>query len=387
MAADKKRNSKQLDMRTLTMVMVLVILWVVFSITTEGNFITTRNLSNLVRQTAFTGIMAVGMTLVIVTGGIDLSAGMTMGFIGCVMAVCQVWWGLSTPVTIAIGLVLGVVFGTLQGALIAYTGIAPFIVTLGTQLVFRGGMLAVTSGQTIAPFKESYKFWGTEYVSPTIGWILAAVAVIALLLSELKKRRAKQKYGSLTESMGQMFLRWVISAALIFVAMFILNDFKGMPIPVLVMVIVVIIFTFISQRTTFGRSIYAIGGNVAAARYAGINVKKNLTLVYMLNGLLCAVAAVIYTARLNGGTAQAANGNYELDAIASAVIGGTSMTGGVGKVSGAILGAVIMMSIDNGMSMMNLDAYWQFIVKGIILVAAVLFDTQTKNRTKSLKKK
>lgn len=387
MAADKKRSSKQLDMRTLTMVMVLVILWVVFSITTEGNFITTRNLSNLVRQTAFTGIMAVGMTLVIVTGGIDLSAGMTMGFIGCVMAVCQVWWGLSTPATIAIGLVLGLVFGTLQGALIAYTGIAPFIVTLGTQLVFRGGMLAVTSGQTIAPFKESYKFWGTEYVSLTIGWILAAIAVIALLLSELKKRRAKQKYGSLTESAGQMFLRWIISAALIFVAIFILNDFKGIPIPVLVMVIVVVIFTFISQRTTFGRSIYAIGGNVAAARYAGINVKKNLTLVYMLNGLLCAVAAVIYTARLNGGTAQAANGNYELDAIASAVIGGTSMTGGVGKVSGAILGAVIMMSIDNGMSMMNLDAYWQFIVKGIILVAAVLFDTQTKNRTKSRKKK
>ena len=150
----------------------------------------------------------------------------------------------------------------------------------------------------------------------------------------------------------------------------------------MVMAIVVVIFTFISQKTTFGRSIYAIGGNTAAAKYAGINVKKNLTLVYMLNGLLCAVAAVVYTARLNGGTAQAANGNYELDAIASAVIGGTSMTGGIGKVSGAILGAVIMMSIDNGMSMMNLDAYWQFMVKGVILVAAVLFDTQTRKRRK-----
>ena len=287
---------------------------------------------------------------------------------------------MSTPVTIAIGLLIGLVIGTVEGAMIAYTGIAPFIVTLGAQLVFRGGMLAVTGGQTIAPFQESYKFWGTQYLLPYAGWALAALAIVCLFLSEMSKRRAKKKYGSLTESMGSMLMRWGVFSVLIIAAVFILNHFKGIPIPVLVMAIVVVIFTFISQKTTFGRSVYAIGGNIAAARYAGINVKKNLTLVYMLNGLLCAVAAVIYTARLNGGTAQAANGNYELDAIASAVIGGTSMTGGIGKVSGAILGAVIMMSIDNGMSMMNLDAYWQFMVKGVILVAAVWFDTQTQKR-------
>lgn len=378
--AEKKKGTKKLDIRTLTMVLVLIVLWIAFTATTGGNFITTRNLSNLIRQAAFTGVMGVGMTLVIVTGGIDLSAGMTMGFIGCVMAVCQVWWGMSTPVTIAIGLLIGLVIGTVEGAMIAYTGIAPFIVTLGAQLVFRGGMLAVTGGQTIAPFQESYKFWGTQYLLPYAGWALAALAIVCLFLSEMSKRRAKKKYGSLTESMGSMLMRWGVFSVLIIAAVFILNHFKGIPIPVLVMAIVVVIFTFISQKTTFGRSVYAIGGNIAAARYAGINVKKNLTLVYMLNGLLCAVAAVIYTARLNGGTAQAANGNYELDAIASAVIGGTSMTGGIGKVSGAILGAVIMMSIDNGMSMMNLDAYWQFMVKGVILVAAVWFDTQTQKR-------
>lgn len=378
--ADKKKTGKKFDIRTLTMVLVLIILWVAFTASTGGNFITTRNLSNLIRQAAFTGIMGVGMTLVIVTGGIDLSAGMTMGFIGCMMAVCQVWWGMSTPVTIAIGLLIGLVIGTVEGAMIAYTGIAPFIVTLGAQLVFRGGMLAVTGGQTIAPFQESYKFWGTQYLLPYAGWALAALAIVCLFLSEMSKRRAKKKYGSLIESMGSMLMRWGVFSVLIIAAVFILNHFKGIPIPVLVMAIVVVIFTFISQKTTFGRSVYAIGGNIAAARYAGINVKKNLTLVYMLNGLLCAVAAVIYTARLNGGTAQAANGNYELDAIASAVIGGTSMTGGIGKVSGAILGAVIMMSIDNGMSMMNLDAYWQFMVKGVILVAAVWFDTQTQKR-------
>lgn len=378
----KQKLSRKIDIRTLTMIVVLIIIWGAFAIATKGNFITTRNISNLIRQAAFTGIMGVGMTLVIVTGGIDLSAGMTMGFIGCVMAACQVWGGMSTPVTILIGLVLAVISGAIKGSIIAYVGIAPFIVTLGAQLIFRGGMLAVTKGQTIAPFSKSYIFWGTEYLLPLPGWIVALVAIAAMLLIKLNQRRAKQKHGNLEESMMETMLSWACFSILVIVAVAVLNDFKGIPIPVMIMAITVVLFTFISQRTTFGRSIYAIGGNIAAARYAGINVKKNLTLVYILNDVLCAVAAVIYTARLNGGTATAANGSYELDAIASAVIGGTSMTGGVGKVSGAILGAVMMMSIDNGMSMMNMDSYWQFMIKGLILVAAVWFDTQTKKVSK-----
>lgn len=378
----KKKLTPKIDVRTLTMIVVLVVIWVAFAAATGGKFITTRNISNLIRQAAFTSIMGVGMTLVIVTGGIDLSAGMTMGLIGCVMAACQVWGGLSTPVTILVGLVLGCIIGAIEGSIIAYVGIAPFIVTLGAQLICRGGMLAVTKGQTIAPFEKSYVFWGTEYLLPVWGWLVAAVAIVAMVLLKINQRRAKRKHGSLDESEFEAVARCAAFAFLVLLAVGILNNFQGIPIPVMVMVIVVVIFTFISQRTTFGRSIYAIGGNISAAKYAGINVKKNLTLVYILNGLLCAVAAVIYTARLNGGTATAANGSYELDAIASAVIGGTSMTGGVGKVSGAILGAVMMMSIDNGMSMMNMDSYWQFIIKGLILVAAVWFDTQTKKAGK-----
>lgn len=374
----KKKWTQKIDIRTLTMIVVLILIWIAFAIATGGDFITTRNISNLIRQAAFTGIMGVGMTLVIVTGGIDLSAGMTMGFIGCVMAACQVWGGLSTPVTILIGLALGIISGAIKGSIIAYVGIAPFIVTLGAQLIFRGGMLSVTKGQTIAPFQKSYVFWGTEYLLPFAGWAVALAAIVAMLLLQLNQRRAKQKHGNLEESMAETMLRWAGFSVLVVIAVAVLNDFKGIPIPVMVMMIAVVLFTFISQRTTFGRGVYAIGGNIAAARYAGINVKRTLTIVYILNDVLCAVAAVIYTARLNGGTATAANGSYELDAIASAVIGGTSMTGGVGKVSGAILGAVMMMSIDNGMSMMNMDSYWQFMIKGLILVAAVWFDTQTK---------
>ncbi len=378
----KMAIGKKVDMRTVTMYIVLVLLWIGFSIGTGGGFITVRNISNLMRQTAFTGIMGVGMTLVIVTTGIDLSAGMVMGFIGCIAATCQVYYHLSTPLTILIALALGAVIGFATGAVTAYTGIAPFIVTLGGQLIFRGGMLAVTGGQTIAPFEESYKYWGTAYVPIMVGWGLAIFAAAALLYGELSKRRSKKRYDSLTESMGSMMLRWGVESILVLAVVGVLNAYKGIPIPVLLMIIVVVIFTFISQRTTFGRSVYAIGGNEAAARYSGINVKRNLTLVYCLNGFLCGVAAIIYSARLNAGTAQAASGSYELDAIAASVIGGTSMTGGIGKVSGAILGAVIMMSIDNGMSMMNMDAYWQFMVKGLILVAAVWFDIIMQSKKK-----
>jgi D-xylose transport system permease protein len=380
--AEQTGNKKKLfgnpNTRMLAMVIVMILLWVVFSAITGGNFITTRNLSNLLRQAAFTGIMAVGMTFVIITGGIDLSAGMTMGFIGCVMAALQVWYNVSTPVVILIGMVLGILIGLAIGSIIASTGMAPFIVTLGAQLVFRGAMLWITGGQTIAPFHDSYKFWGVAYVPKVINWIICAVAIIALLMKELRNRKSKIKYGLQVESFNRMIGKWIIFSVIIALAIWVMNDFRGIPVPVLVMFVIVLIFSFIASNTTFGRSIYAIGGNVSAAKYAGINVKKSLVLVYTLNAFLCAIAAVIYTARLNGGTAQVANGNYELDAIASAVIGGTSMTGGVGKVAGAILGAVIMMTIDNGMSLMNLDAYWQFMVKGVILVLAVLFDTKSQ---------
>ena len=185
-----KKLTQKIDIRTLTMIVVLVIIWIAFAIATGGSFITTRNISKLFRQAAFTSIMGVGMTLVLVTGGIDLSAGMTMGLIGCVMAACQVWGGMSTPVTILIGLVLGCVIGAIEGSIIAYVGIAPFIVTLGAQLICRGGMLAVTKGQTIAPFQKSYVFWGTEYLLPFAGWIVAAIAIVAMVLAKINQRRA-----------------------------------------------------------------------------------------------------------------------------------------------------------------------------------------------------
>ena len=370
---------KKIDIKTITMVIILAILWVGFHILTGGSFITNRNLSNLTRQMAVVGIMGITMVLVIVSGGIDLSAGSVMGFVGCCAAVLQVKAGMSTGVVIALCLALGAIIGLLEGSLVAYAGMAPFIVTLGGQLAFKGGILAVTGGKTIAPMKESFLFWGGSYCPPLVGWIVVIAAVAVKLFLAIRRRGQQEKYGTDKEPMSHVILKWIGFSVVLAVATMVLNSYRGIPVPVMLMLALTVIFTFIADRTTFGRSIYAIGGNVAAARFAGINVKKNLTIVYMLNGFMCAIAGMVFTARLNAGTSQAGL-NYELDAIAASVIGGTSMTGGVGRVAGALLGAIIMASIDNGMSMMNLDSFWQYIVKGVILVLAVWFDTQTQKR-------
>ncbi len=378
---------QRLDTRTLTMVGILLLLWLGFTAFTsgwftelDGSFLTPRNLSNLMRAMAVVGILGCGMVLVIVTGGIDLSVGTVAGFIGCMAAALQVWYDLNTPTVFFICLIAGVVIGMLEGAVIAYVGVAAFIVTLGGQLVFRGGILFITRGSTIAPLHNSFKFIGNAYFSHLWGWIFAIAAISFLLFSELRKRAARKRYNTLTESSVFMLARWLCYSLVIFIATLVMNDYRGLPVPVFIMLVLMIIFTVIADKTLFGRKIYALGGNLAAARYSGINVKKNLTIVYALNGLLAAVAGLILSARLNASPTQAANMNLELDAIAAAVIGGTSMTGGVGKVMGAILGALIMATIDNGMSIMNLMPAWQFLVKGLILVAAVWFDMRTSRK-------
>ena len=381
-----KKEKTEINIRTVTMYVVLAVLWIVFTCLTSSNFtdfqssfISPRNLSNLLRQMSVIGIMACGMVLVIVTGGIDLAQGSVMGFLGCVAAALQVWHGMDTAQVILIVILLGIAIGFLQGAIIAYTGVVAFIVTLGGQLVFRGGILKVTNGTTIAPLKDSLLFFGQAYVSKTGTTVIAVAAILLLLLNELKRRSDKRKYNILTETTAKMLLRWILYSVGVIIVLLVLNSYHGLPVPVLILLLCVLAYTFIAEKTTYGRSLYAIGCNLEAAKYAGINVKRNLTIVYCLNGIMAGIAGIVLAARLNAGTTSAGL-NMELDSIAAAVIGGTSMTGGVGKVAGAIIGALIMGTIDNGMSMMNLDAYYQYIVKGLILVAAVWFDVWTQTR-------
>jgi D-xylose transport system permease protein len=380
---------KKFDVRTLTMVVVLIVLWLVFTLLTsnglkniERSFMSYRNLSNLLRQMAVVGILGSSMVLIIVTGGIDLSAGVVAGFIGCVAAGLQVFFGVDTAPTIAICLVLGALIYVLQGSLIAYLGLAPFIVTLGGQLVFKGLVLSITNSTTIAPLKESLRFFGQAYLSKPLSVFIGIFIFLILLTREISSRKGKIKHGTLVEQKNEMIMRLIILAAGIFLVVFIMNNYRGMPLPVIIMLVVTVVLTILAERTTFGRCIYAIGGNLDAAKYSGIKVNKNLVIIYTIHGVVVSIAGLILAARLNAGTTTVSNMNLELDAIAAAVIGGTSMTGGVGKVAGALLGALIMASIDNGMSMMNMEAFWQYIFKGIILVAAVWFDIYTRNRKK-----
>lgn len=383
--------TQKIDVRTLTMVAVLFLLWLGFTAFTSkgftdfgGSFLTARNISNLTRAMAVVGIMGCGMVLVIVTGGIDLSVGTMAGFVGCTAAAMQVWLEMSTPAVVVLCLAMGVVLGLLQGMVVAYVGIAAFIVTLGGQLIFRGGILFITKGMTIAPMRDSFKQFGNAYFNEAWGWVFAGLVIAFLLVAELRKRAARRRYNTLDESAAFMTARWLLHSAIIVISIMVLNGYRGLPLPVFIMLALMLVFTLIADRTTFGRKVYAIGGNISAAKYSGIDVKKCLTIVYSLNGLLAGVAGLILTSRLNAGPTSAANMNMELDAIAAAVIGGTSMTGGVGKVAGAILGALIMATIDNGMSIMNLMPAWQFLVKGLILVAAVWFDMQSQKKKQTV---
>lgn len=381
---------KKIDVRTFTMFAVLVILWLFFTYFTsngfsslETSFLSTRNLSNLMRQMTTVGVMGIGMVLVIVSGGIDLSAGAVVGFIGCVAAYLQVFQQMGTAQTILICLVLSVIVYGVQGSLIAYLGLAPFIVTLGGMLIFKGLILFVTKGATIAPLQESLLYFGQAYISKPMSLALGIAFSAILLINGLQKRAGKRRNGTLTDPIQGMLVKWVLLTVVIMAAVLVMNHYRGMPVPVLIMLLLVGLLTIIAERTTFGRSIYAIGGNLDAAKYSGINVKKNLVMVYCLHGIMIGVAGIILAARLNASTTTAGNMSLELDAIAAAVIGGTSMTGGIGKAAGAIIGGLIMATIDNGMSMMNLDASWQYLVKGTILVAAVWFDIRTNKKRKS----
>lgn len=371
--------SKKFDVRTLTMIGGLLVLWIVFSYFTDGSFIKVRNISNLLRQMAIVGILGTGMVLVIVTGNIDLSVGSVVGFIGGLAAALQVWQSWGTFAVVVTVLLAGIVIGLLQGYIVSYLGVPAFIVTLGGMLLFKGALLGVTKGVSIAPFEDSFIFVGVAYLDKVAGLVIGILIVILYAVSLFNKRKSRAKYGFELTPVPMMALKVVVVAVLALGSILLLNTYNGIPMPVLLMAALMAIFTFVAEKTTFGRSIYAMGGNIEATKYSGINVRKNLLFVFVLNSLLAAVAGIVLAARLNAG-APTSGDKMELDAIAAAVIGGTSMSGGSGRVVGAALGALFMATINNGMSMMNMDAYWQYMVKGVILVSAVWFDIYTKKK-------
>ena len=384
------RDQAKHNVRQYSMFIALIGIGVIFTVLTDGIFMAPRNLSNLLLQTSFIGILAVGMTLVIVGGHIDLSVGSIVGFTGAFAAVLQVQLGFSTLSVVILTLILGAIIGIWQGFWIAYRGVPAFIVTLAGMLIFRGALIALTGGQTIAPLEPAFRAIGQGYLprlfvntDATAGFhdftfLVAVTAIIAYIIMELRNRSRRKQYGFVNLPLGLFAAKLAMVSLMVWLFFSIPMNYRGVPYSIMILLGLVFVFTFIANNTTFGRHVYAIGGNKEAAMLSGINIKLRTMWIFIIMGILSGLSGLVFTARLNSATASAGN-LFELDTIAAVFIGGTSMRGGEGTVFGAIIGALVMASLNNGMSLMNISSEYQLIVKGLILILAVWFDISSRS--------
>jgi D-xylose transport system permease protein len=363
-------------LRAYTMLLALIVIWLFFQWATidqnhpYGLFLGAINFSKLLQQTAVTGVLAVGMLMVIVCGNIDLSVGAVVGLAGGLAAMTQ---GRGIVVSLGAAILVGLAIGAIQGSLVAYLNIPSFIVTLGGLQAWRGVILKLTKGATIPVELPVFRSLGREFIDPRIGYGLAAAGIAAVIWSNLRRSRARRRHGLQALSAGAMIARIVVPSMVIVAFIFLMNQAGGVPIPVIFLLAVALVGAFLTANTTFGRYLYAIGGNPDAARLSGINLKRYVLAAFCLMGALAGLASLLHTARV-GSASPDAGTLMELDAIASCVIGGTSLMGGRGTVFGTVLGALILASLDNGMSLLNVENWAQYVVKGGVLVAAVGFD-------------
>ncbi len=370
------------SLRAYTMLFALVLIWLFFQWATiderhpYGLFLGAVNFSKLLQQMAVTGVLATGMLMVIVAGQIDLSVGAMVGLAGGIAAMTQ---GYGLVPSLGAAILIGLLIGAVQGSLVAYANIPAFIVTLGGLLAWRGVILGLTKGATIPVELPVFKSLGRDFVAPAVGIALAVAAIAAIAWVNISRNSARRRHNLAATGAGVTALRIVLPALLIIGFVLLMNSQGGVPIPVIVMLAVAIVGAFITQRTTFGRYLYAIGGNPDAARLSGISLRKHILAAFCVMGVVVGIASLLHTARVGSATPDAGN-LMELDAIAACVIGGTSLMGGRGTVFGAVVGALIMASLDNGMSLLDVESYIQNIVKGAVLVTAVGFDMLGRRR-------
>jgi D-xylose transport system permease protein len=412
-------RATEIDTRMLGMVGALLIIWIGFDLYTDHLFLTPRNLWNLSVQTCEIAVLATGMVLVIVTRNIDLSVGSLLGFVAMIMGVVQAKWlptylGFDSHWTWVIALICGLAVGTLigllQGIIIAFLGVPSFIVTLGGFLAWRGLAWYVTSGQTVAPLDATFRIMGggaEGSIGATWSWIIGIVACIFIVVGIAGSRRQRKRFNFPRRPLWAEYFLATLGSVLVLGTIYVFNIYYwpvgiakkyatdhgiawpdggldipyGIAIPVLIAVAAGIIMTFIATRLRFGRYVFAIGGNPEAAELAGIKTRWVTVKIFALMGFLAAVAAAISTARLNA-AANSQGTTYELYTIAAAVIGGTSLAGGTGTVAGAMLGALVMQSLQSGMGLANVDTPIQNVVVGVVLVIAVWLDTVYRSRAK-----
>ena len=373
-----------------TMVIALILITLFFTWRTGGSMLLPQNVNNLIAQNAYVFVLATGMLLCILTGGnIDLSVGSVVCFVGAIGGVLMVNKGWNPGLSMIIMLITGIAIGVWQGFWIAYVRIPPFITTLAGMLIFRGLSNVVLNGLTIAPMPASYLALFNSYlvdIMPGHGlnmtcMLVGIIATIIYLVMSFAGRSSKAKKGYALKPMGGFVARCIIISLVILVFSWRLAQYKGIPTVLIWLLLIILIYGYITSKTTIGRHFYAVGGNEKAAELSGINTNRVYFLAYANMGMLAAVAAMITIARLNSANPTAGT-NYEMDAIGSCFIGGASAYGGTGTVAGVIIGATLMGVINLGMSIMGVDANWQKVVKGCVLLAAVIFDVVSKKRAK-----
>ena len=359
--------------KILALLLAIAMIWTFFGQLTDGAFLTPRNFSNLLRQMAITGMLASGMVFIIISGEIDLSVGASLGLLGGIAAILDYTYHVPMPLIILIVVVLGIGIGLFNGYWVSYLRVPSFIVSLAGFLAFRGMLLGLTKGTTVPLESPGLVMIGQAYLPIMFGNVLG-VAVFALMaFLTFRTRAGRAQHGLAVPPLWQDLGKLGVIGVLIVGFVYTLNQYEGIPVPVLVTLVILGIFSFMANQTVFGRRIYSIGSNLEATRLSGVNVRMVKMLVFGLMGLMCAFAGLTTTARLAAGSPSAGTLG-ELDAIASCFIGGASSRGGVGTVYGALIGALIMASLDNGMSMIGVDSFWQMIVKGSILLLAVWID-------------
>ena len=375
-------------LRDYGMLVALVAIMAFFEVATDGVLMRPVNLANLFQQNSYIVVMALGMLLVIVAGHIDLSVGSVVGFVGALAAVMLVHWELPTALVVPLCLVAGALIGMAQGYWIAYWRIPSFIVTLAGMLVFKGLTLWLLAGQSVGPFPRTFQQISTGFVPeilPHAGKFnltalvvgLATVGTIVALAWHARRQRAS--HGIEDEPLAFFAARHAVTGAAILYVAYLLATYRGLPNVLIWMALLTAIYTFVTNRTTVGRRIYALGGNEKAAALSGIRTRRLVFLTFANMGMLAALAGLIFAARLNTATPKAGVA-FELDVIAAVFIGGASMAGGVGKIIGAVVGALIMGVMNNGMSILGIGIDWQQVIKGLVLLAAVVFDVYNRGR-------
>lgn len=390
MALKELRTELRKNIRGYGMYIALFIIFVIFTITTDGIFISSRNISNLMNQTGYIAVIAIGMTLIIVIRHIDLSVGFLSGFLGAIAAIAMVSWNLPVYIVIPMVLFFGLIAGLITAYPVAKLGIPAFVASLAGWLIYRGALLMATlkTGTIVIPNKD-FNAIGNGYIpdffasdkflpgTHKLTLLLGLITIVWIIVSSIKDRRSKQSYNFETLSLDLFIFKQVFISVLMGIVTWILAGYNGLSWTLAIVLVVVAVYNFVTKKTVIGRHIYAVGGNPEAAELSGINVQKVTFIVFGSMGMLAGLSGILYASRLQSATTTAGT-LLELDGIAAAFIGGVSVAGGVGSVVGSLLGAIVYTSLTSGMNLMGIDISSQYIVRGAVLLGAVIFDVTAR---------